>query len=165
MAAVDELTARRAGPEDVPALVRLRGVMVEALGEPSGPDDPWRAAAAAWFADQLQRPERFAAFVVDVPEEGVVAVAAGLCESRAPGPGSLSGMRGRVFNVATDPGWRRRGAARACLGALLVWFQEGTAAEVVELSATAEGDGLYRSLGFARTDRPVMHLRLPAGPR
>ena len=87
--------ARRAGPDDVAALVRMRGVMLEATAGPTGPDASWRAAAAAWFADQLARPDAFAAFVADV-----------------------------------------------------------------ELGATEEAAGLYRSLGFAEAAHPTLRLRL-----
>lgn len=150
-------SVRRAGPEDVPALVRLRGVVLEATTGPTAPDDPWRAAAAAWSTDQLGRPDAFVAFVADEPGVGVVAV--GACSARPPGPGSLSGVGGRVFSVATDPASRRRGHARACLVALLAWFEHETRASAVELGATAEGAGLYRSLGFVETAHPTLRLR------
>jgi GNAT superfamily N-acetyltransferase len=152
--------ARRAGPADVAALAHLRGVVLEATSGPSAPGAPWRAAAAAWFADQLGRPEAFAAFVVEEPGAGVVAVALGTCHSRPPGPGALAGVGGRVFNVATDQGWRRRGHARACLVALLGWFEQETPASVVELGATPEAAGLYRSLGFTDVAHPTLRLRL-----
>jgi ribosomal protein S18 acetylase RimI-like enzyme len=152
--------ARRAGPADVAALVHLRGVMLEATTGPSAPDAPWRAAAAAWFTDHLGRPEAFAAFVVEEPGAGVVAVALGSCQPRPPGPGALSGLSGRVFNVATDPGWRRRGHARSCLVALLAWFERETPVSVVELGATPEAAGLYRSLGFTEAAHPTLRLRL-----
>ncbi|WP_153027457.1 GNAT family N-acetyltransferase [Glycomyces albidus] len=39
--------------------------------------------------------------------------------------------------------------------ALLEWFDERDV-RIVELHATGAGEGLYRSLGFARTDEPAM---------
>lgn len=154
---------RRADGRDAPALVGLRAVMFEAMGTAvGGPDAPWRAAAGAWFSDQLERPATFAAFVVDEPALGVVSAAAGICDARAPGPRGLAGVRGHVFSVATDPRCRRRGHARACLSALLDWFSRDTPAEVVELVATDEGAGLYTSLGFRARAHPTMRVDLRA---
>lgn len=151
---------RRAGVGDAAALVRLRAVMLDAVGEPTAPDAPWRAAALGWFTDRLTRPAELAAFVVEDPGAGVVAVACGTVESRPPGPRTPNGVRGHVFNVATEAAWRRRGHARACLVALLAWYEHQTPAAVVELAATAEGQGLYRSLGFTEVRHPTLRLRL-----
>lgn len=56
-----------------------------------------------------------------------------------------------------------RGHARACLDALLAWFAEDTGARVVNLNATADGAGLYRSLGFAAPRFPALQLRIDTG--
>lgn len=157
--------------------MRLLAVMLAEMGaEVGGPDAPWRAAAHAWFTDQLARPDTFAAFVVVVaaplgaggpgteePGAAVVSAAAGVCDARAPGPRTHSGVRGHVLNVATEPAHRRRGHARACLTALLDWFSRDTAADVAELTATADGAGMYRSLGFRTHEHPSMRLDLRVG--
>ena len=44
--------------------------------------------------------------------------------------------------------------------ALLAWFEHETPASVVELGATPEGAGLYRSLGFTEAAHPTLRLRL-----
>ncbi len=152
---------RRAGVEDAAALVRLRAIMFEAMGVPTGETDAaWRPAAEAWFARWLARPALFAAFVVDAPSPGVISAACGICDARAPGPRGLSGARGQVFNIATDPRRRRRGHARACLTALLTWFEQDTLVEAVELSATPDGVQLYTSLGFRERAHPTLRLGL-----
>ena len=152
---------RRAGVEDAAALVRLRGVMFDAMGVPTGgADAAWRPTAEAWFVQWLARPALFTAFVVDDPSLGVVSAACGICDARAPGPRGLSGARGLVFNIATDPRRRRRGHARACVIALLSWFEKDTPAEAVELSATPDGLPLYTSLGFRERGHPTMRLGL-----
>ncbi|MFD7069033.1 GNAT family N-acetyltransferase [Streptomyces sp. NPDC059913] len=156
--------ARRATLDDVPALVRLRGLMLDGMGvETGGPDAPWRAASADWFTDRLGRPGLFAAFLVDDPELGVVSGAAGACDARAPGPTNLGGLQGHVFNVSTDPRRRRLGHARVCLDALLDWFRTETSVAEVALNATGDGTALYESYGFAPPRHPVLRLRL-AGP-
>lgn len=140
---------RRAEPADAADLVLLRAQMLADMGRPVGDDaDPWRASAEHWFADRLMRDREFASFVVDDPDDGVVACSAGVCDLHAPGPGNLTGVRGHVFNMSTLPAYRRRGYARACLEALLEWFRDETEARVINLNATPDGVALYRSVGF-----------------
>ena len=71
----------------------------------------------------------------------------GQVDQRLPGPSDPTGLRGYVYNVATDPAYRRRGLSRACMTALLEWFAR-SGAEVVDLRASPEGEPLYASLGF-----------------
>jgi GNAT superfamily N-acetyltransferase len=74
---------------------------------------------------------------------------------RLPGPNDPTGLRGYVYNVATDAAYRRRGFSRACLRGLLDWFDDhgvGT----VDLRASRDGEPLYASLGFVRTRDPAM---------
>jgi ribosomal protein S18 acetylase RimI-like enzyme len=149
---------RRAGPADALALVRLRAVMCEAMGEDRLGDE-WRDGAQRWFAGVLADPDRFAAFVVDDPELGVVSGAAGTVEFRAPSPSNLSGARGHVFNVATDPRRRRLGHAGACLHALLAWYRGETPVTRIGLHATGDGIGLYRAAGFTAPHYPELVLR------
>ncbi|HEU4948243.1 MAG TPA: GNAT family N-acetyltransferase [Kribbella sp.] len=155
------IEARRAKPDDAEALVRLRALMLAAMGVETGPDDaPWRETARRWFAEQLALPDAFAAFVVDDPEVGVVAGAAGNCIVHPPGPNDPTTSRGHLFNVSTEPDFRRRGLARACVIALLDWYREETEVGQVELHATPQGDGLYRALGFADSSYPAQRLRI-----
>ncbi|GAA1160408.1 hypothetical protein GCM10009654_15840 [Streptomyces hebeiensis] len=152
---------RRAVPSDAAALVRLRALMLEAMGLPVGAADaPWRSAALDWFDERLARTDEFAAFVAEDPGLGVVSSAVGICDRHAPGPLNLSGVHGHVFNVSTDPRRRGLGHARACLDALLDWFATGTGARVIGLNATGDGLGLYRSLGFTAPRHPALQLRL-----
>ena len=81
---------------------------------------------------------------------------AGLEDRRLPGPRDPVGLRGYVYNVATDPAYRRRGFSRACMTAVLEWFAE-RAVHLVDLRA-ADGEPLYASLGFVRTPDPAMRL-------
>ncbi|MCW2870820.1 N-acetyltransferase [Actinacidiphila oryziradicis] len=156
---------RRATAADVPALVHLRVLMLDAMGvQTGGPDSAWRRAAELWFTERLRHPEEFAAFVVDDPELGVVSSAVGMCDRHAPSPANVSGVHGHVFNVSTDPQCRRLGHARACLDALLTWFRDETRVRVVNLNATQGGAGLYRALGFEAPRHPALQLRMTSGP-
>jgi GNAT superfamily N-acetyltransferase len=131
---------RWAEAADAGDLVRLRAQMLADMGRSVDDDtDPWRASAEGWFADRLGRAREFAAFVVDDPDDGVVACSAGICDFHAPGPGNFTGVRGHVFNMSTFPAHRGRGYALACLAALLEWFRDETEARVINLNATSEG--------------------------
>lgn len=156
-----EVRLRRATVHDVQALVHLRSLMFSSMGsDVGGQDAPWRVAAAGWFLEQLDRPEQFAGFVIEHPGEGVVSAALGSCHVRAPSPHHVSGAHGRVFNICTEPDQRRRGYGRACLTALLTWFETDTAVRVVDLNATPDGAGMYQAAGFGEPAFPSMRLLL-----
>ena len=162
---------RRATLEDATELARLRTVMFDSLGD-RDTDTGWHAHAVEALRTRLAEPEgRFAAFVVDRPGAGpatdpgtapkapstLAACAVGTVELRLPGPNAPRGLVGHVFNVATDPDFRRRGYSRACMTALLAWYRQHGVRKI-DLFATPEGEPLYASLGFARGSAPAMRL-------
>jgi ribosomal protein S18 acetylase RimI-like enzyme len=151
---------RRATSADVDALLRLRVVMHEGIHGTTAAETVWSAATAEWLVAALDDPATFAAFVVDEPGRGVVSVAVGRTVPGMPSPRNPSGLRGHVFNVATDADRRRRGYARRCMEALLAWFRADTAVGRVELHASADGIELYRSLGFVLPREPALQLTL-----
>jgi GNAT superfamily N-acetyltransferase len=152
------MNARPAGPDDADELVRLRAVMLRSLHSAAW-DDEWRTTAVSTLKSRLAA-GTIGAFVVDRPGgPGLASCALGVIEQRLGGPGNPDGRSGYIFSVATDPDMRRRGFSRACMSALLEWFR-GQGITKVDLRASAEGEPLYRSLGFARTPDPAMRLRL-----
>jgi ribosomal protein S18 acetylase RimI-like enzyme len=157
---VTDIQVRRAKPDDAESLVHLRGLMLAAMGNDiGGPDAPWRLAAREWFAEQLASPDTFAAYVVDDPGVGVVAGAAGNVYVHPPGPHDPTTRRGHLYNVSTHPDFRRQGLARACVVALMEWFEDETGVGQVELHATDEGIDLYRGLGFSESRFPTLRFR------
>lgn len=155
------LPARRATIADAPELTRLRRLMLLAMGtDPAGFDPAWEETAVAHFRNRLSEPDRFAAFVVDAPDrDGLAASAVGWIDRHLPSPGNPSGEVGYIASMSTDPRWRRRGHARAGLLALLGWMRE-RGLVVAELHATADGEPLYRSLGFTPPRTGALRLRL-----
>jgi GNAT superfamily N-acetyltransferase len=87
----------------------------------------------------------------------LAACAVGVIERRLGSPDNPSGEFGYVFNVATDPGYRRRGYSRACMEAVLDWYRQREVAKV-ELRASAEGEPLYLALGFVPVGAPTLRL-------
>lgn len=135
---------RRATPEDIDDLVRLRGVMFDAMGVDSSGE--WRAECAEVLRRCLAD-GTMAAFVV--AEGGrVVSCGVGMLAQRLPGPKTRGGRYGYVQSMATDVHARRRGHAHAVFGALLEWFEENGATSI-GLHATEEGARVYRSFGFS----------------
>jgi GNAT superfamily N-acetyltransferase len=184
------MTARQATPADADELVRLRAVMLRTLSPPDGSppagsppagsppagsppagslvpaspgwDDDWREPARRELEKRLtEAAPTMVAFVVDRPDgTGLAACVVGAIDHRLGGPGNPSGRAGYVFSVATDPDMRRRGYSRACMTALLEWYQQQGISKIA-LRASPNGEPLYRSLGFARTKDPAMRLDLP----
>lgn len=148
---------------DTPELVRLRAVMLAGMHGAVPEPGPWQELAARTLRRRLGDGS-LAAFVVDRPDPAagpvpgpLVACAVGAVESRLGDPGNPTGESGYVFNVATEPGYRRRGYARACVRRLLEWYRERGIA-VVDLRPSPDGEALYRSLGFAPSSTPVLRL-------
>jgi GNAT superfamily N-acetyltransferase len=147
--------ARRAVAGDASELVRLRG-----LGFATG-STGWQPEATATLRKRLSGPEpTWAAFVVDQPgEPRLVACALGVIDDRLGWSDNPTGRFGYVFNVITDPGYRRLGYSRACMEGLVGWYREQEVSQV-DLRASEQGEGLYRQLGFVRTPDPAMRLDL-----
>jgi ribosomal protein S18 acetylase RimI-like enzyme len=152
---------RRATAGDASELVRLRSVMLTSVGglDPV-PDGPWQETAVETLRMRVAEPDgSLAAFVVDKPgiTGGLASCVVGVIESPLADPDTMTGEMGYVFNVATDVDYRRRGYSRACMLALLAWYQQHDVA-VVDLRASVEGEPLYLELGFVRTSSPTMRL-------
>jgi ribosomal protein S18 acetylase RimI-like enzyme len=152
---------RRALPEDAEEVLRLRQVMIDAL--PGGDaSTAWHAEALASLRERLGESDGdFAAFVVDHPDRpgALAALVVGTVDYRIGKAGNPHGLAGYVFSVATDPGARRRGHARACMDELLAWFRERGAGQVM-LTASPEAEPLYSDLGFVTKPDPTMILKL-----
>lgn len=145
-----EPTLRRATPADASELTRLRALMYEAYGvETAGPG--WWEACERAFADRLAREaETFAAVVAEDPGVAghLLACGVGWIEAHLPGPANLTGRRGHVASMSTEPAARRRGLARAVFAGLMCFFVE-RGVRRIDLRAAGMGEELYRSFGFA----------------
>ncbi|GAA2353694.1 hypothetical protein Cme02nite_46170 [Catellatospora methionotrophica] len=151
------IETRRATAADATELVRLRAVMLGAMaGQPVEPG-PWQEHSRALLRRRLaEAGPTMAAYVVD-GADGLAACAVGAIDERLGGPANPSGRTGYVYNVVTDEAYRRRGLSRACMTALLDWFA-GRGVSAVDLRATADGEPLYRALGFAPVAHPTLRL-------
>ncbi|WP_051816631.1 GNAT family N-acetyltransferase [Kitasatospora sp. NRRL B-11411] len=120
------------------------------------PAGPWFEELTAYLADGLDRAEDMAAFVVDGPTGQPISAALGSIYRAPPGP-TYSGRTGYVHLVLTAPHHRHQGFGRAVTSSLLAWFWE-EGCSLVALTASADGEQLYRSLGFRQNDRSMRLL-------
>lgn len=149
---------RRATVDDAPDLTRLRGVMHASMGD--APTDEWAAVCTEAFARRLAT-DTFRAYLV---EDGGRAVCsgAGWLEEHLPSPYLLSGTRGHIASMSTDPEHRRKGYARQVFAALLDWFGELDVRRV-DLRATEDGRPLYEDFGFELLGGATMSWFAPGG--
>lgn len=148
-------TPRRATPDDVEALVRLRALTTDGVD-----DGRWRSAAGWWFAERLDHDDDFAAFVIE-HDHRVVAGAAGHCVRGAPSPDNPTGVLGYVFDVAAEPPWQRQGLASACVESLITWFISSTRAGVLVLEAAGLTAEVHRRGDLQVSPLETVRLVLP----
>ena len=150
-----ETTVRDATPADAADLVRLDAVLLDALGAVG--DDGWQQAATSSLRSSLTDGSVIGALTI--LDDHVVSGAMAAIWHTIPGPGH-DGRRAWIFGVATEPVHRRRGHARATLSRLLERLDEMDIRKI-DLSSTSEGEGVYRSLGFAAAPFPRLVRRPP----
>ncbi|MEU2736678.1 GNAT family N-acetyltransferase [Streptomyces sp. NPDC007095] len=156
---------RQAVEYDLVELVRLRALLFEDLGghffSPAAADDDWLDALAVVLKEQLTA-DAVRILVVDgadgADDRGLAACGIATIEQRLPGPHLRNGRIGHVIGVVTDPSYRRRGHSRSIMRGLLDWFREREVARV-DLYASAEGEPLYRELGFTDHPDPALYWR------
>ena len=144
--------------EDIPQLIELRMAylladfgMLDATVE-----DSIRGSLPSFF-DRHLGGDLFA-YAMRCDDGSIVSIALMLVSEKPPNPRFPHGRIGTVFNVFTVPEHRRRGLARQVMGAL-VEDARLRGLDLVELNATDDGYGLYKSLGFSDADlhRPLEH--------
>jgi GNAT superfamily N-acetyltransferase len=156
-------TIRPATLDDIPDIVRLRVLMFESMDrEPHL--EVWSKQAVVLLEETLTDGTA-AAFVADahVDEDErrrIVASGVGTTCTRLPGPDNPSGRYGYIASMATEPEWRGQGLARGIVAALLDWFG-AQGIDRVDLHASAAGDRIYRTFGFAESRYPELRWTRP----
>ena len=153
-------TARRATPADAEGITRLRSELI--LSQPL--DSTWLALCRDQLALRLQSGGDARAYVIDAPDGGLANCALALVSPVLPAPRYPQGLAARVQAVATRPGYRRRGYAKAALTALLDDLeQEGVT--LFELHASDESRPLYEGLGFVSDPALMRRTAVPPQSR
>jgi GNAT superfamily N-acetyltransferase len=76
-----------------------------------------------------------------------------------PGPRYMGDRIAVVYNVYTEPAYRRQGLARRIMEAIHAWCREEGIASVA-LNASRDGRPLYESMGYQLPPNPMMFLGL-----
>lgn len=151
-------TLRLATVDDAEALTRLRGLMHSSMGD--APTEEWARLCTEAFRRRLAT-DGFRAYLVE--DDGrAVASGVGWLDEHLPSPYLLSGLRGHIASMSTDPDHRRRGHARVVFQALMDWFGSLGIARV-DLRATEEGGVLYEQFGFRVLGGATMAWFAPGG--
>jgi ribosomal protein S18 acetylase RimI-like enzyme len=157
-----EFTIRRAAKADAEALVSLWRKLVrhhEKLGDRTGlsPDAP-----RAW-AKFLREHLRAKTSAVLVAESAGRLLGMGMASVRESPPTSASRRRGVITDLYVEPEWRRRGAGRALVAALLEHLRAlGLAeADVTAASVNPEAALFWQKMGAVERRR-VMTIDLSA---
>lgn len=146
---------RMAVAEDIDALTQNRMDFVASIRTLDDPES-FRRATRAYFTEHLNDGTLVGYLCV---EEGAIISSCVLCISQVmPMRSAPDGKVGLLLNVYTIPSHRGRGLARSLVGMMLDRARE-LGLSKVELEATEDGYPLYRTLGFAVSERH-MELRL-----
>jgi len=158
----DGVTIRSASIADIPALVRLRREMFEAMGfEDATTLDASDSACGRYFHEAMGAGS-FRAWVA-VTADGTVVASGGLViDCHPPGPDNLGGQTGYLMSLSTARAFRRRGLATRIMRAMLAALRE-SGIPAAALHATDAGRPLYAALGFR--DSNEMRLSLPVTGR
>ena len=152
------LTMRKAGPGELPEILRHRRCMFLDMGYPD--DDRLAAAmkaAEGFFARRLANGEYQAWFIEDRSGKVIAGGGVVVFDYHA-GPRDPSPRRPVIVNVYTDPAHRREGLARFLMQTMIAWCRSEGFGSVV-LHASDQGRHLYETLGFVPTNEMRLMLR------
>ncbi|MET9777896.1 GNAT family N-acetyltransferase [Streptomyces sp. NPDC006367] len=152
-------SVRAATTADAEAIVRMRSEYV--LSTPLS--EQWIRRCAQELAPRLTDQGDARAFVIDAPDGTMAACALGLLHPVLPAPACPRGLAARVHVVATHPGHRRRGYARAVVSTLLGHLADVEQVTLFEVHAGVEAQQLYRELGFTGSPA-LMRMTRPEQP-
>ncbi|WP_330238106.1 GNAT family N-acetyltransferase [Streptomyces sp. NBC_00525] len=141
---------RRAGAADAAELTRLRLVMLASADV--HPDPGWTPQCEAYFRERLGTDPHFVAYVIAAGDL-LLSSAVGQCMRSLPRPGRAPYV-GHIASVATDPAHRRRGYARLTFRAVHDHLVAAGCSRI-DLTASPEGEALYRSIGYADPTGPT----------
>jgi GNAT superfamily N-acetyltransferase len=148
---------RRGTLADIPAITRHRlGMMREMqLATP----DQWAAYDPHFrtFAQREIQAGNFNSFLAETPAGEVVSGGAVFVVPWPGNPSDRLQQRAFILNVYTEPEFRRRGIARAVVGAMVDWCR-ARGFHSVRLLASDAGRPLYQSMGFLPTQEMKLEL-------
>jgi ribosomal protein S18 acetylase RimI-like enzyme len=146
-----EIRAARLDEKDLEIIVgHRRGMFFDMGHRDEGKLAEMSERFRVWLRRKMEAEEYLGWFAMG--EDEVVRAGAGLWLMDWP-PHMIGGgkWRGNIVNVYTEREFRRRGLARELMKMAMDWCERKEVGTVV-LHASAEGKGLYESLGFVGTN-------------
>lgn len=153
----EPFTIRVAVPADVEIICAHRRAMFGAMGSARERIAAMDAPFARWLTPRLARGE-YCGWLAENAHGTVIAGVGLWLVAGPPTPSDQSLQRGYVFNVFTEPDFRRRGIARQLMNTVMAWCRANEI-RVIALHASDDGRALYASLGFEPTNE--MRILLP----
>ncbi len=147
---------RTATPDDGPHLLRLWALLFDEDDATRG--EPWRGHAQTWFAQFVGDPYVARFPIIDIDGQ-IVATGIGSLELGVPNPFCPQGRTVRLANVITHPKHRRKGYGTLVVSDITEWARS-IDADRIDLSATPEGQRIYKQAGFVPTTAPRLKLVL-----
>lgn len=155
----DRIPVRAATPHDAEAIIRMQSNHV--MSAPMSED--WIRRCTDKLAPRLTPAGDAWAFAIDAPDGTLASCALGLIHTVLPAPANPRGLAAAVTVVATQPGLRRRGYARAVVSALIDHLADVKDITLFEVNASVEAVPLYRELGFTGVPA-LMRMTRPKQP-
>lgn len=147
---------RTATHDDGPQLLRLWTLLFDE--DDATRDEPWRRHARTWFAEFVGDPHVVRFPVIEVDGQ-IVSTGIGALELGVPNPYCPRGRTVRLANVITHPEHRRKGYATLVVDDVTDWARS-IDADRIDLSASPEGQSIYKRAGFVATTAPRLKLVL-----
>jgi GNAT superfamily N-acetyltransferase len=149
------LHIRRATPEDAAIIAHHRASMFREMGSINEEQAAALEASSLPILRDWLTSNNYLGWLIE--SEGQVIAGGGvILRPLLPRPECLhGGEEAYILNVYTEPQYRRQGAARQLLEAIIAWCRERGCARVT-LHPSEEGQPLYASLGFERTKEMLL---------
>jgi GNAT superfamily N-acetyltransferase len=156
---------RRATLADLDVLVEHRVRMFEDMGVLSMPGASRERLVREFrvWLDDTMPDGTYVAWLVEAQDDSgaptIVAGAGATIIPWPPGPFYSSGRLAFVYNVYTEPAYRRRGLGRLVMDAVHAYCREAGIGSVA-LNASEAGQPLYAQMGYQVTRSPMMFLSM-----
>ena len=147
---------REATLADADTLARHRAGMFTDMGVPV---DPAMIAEFRRWLNEMMPAGTYRAWVVESTTGEVISGGGITIIPWPPGPRSLGGRVAFVYNVYTEPAFRKQGHGRAIMEAIHTWCRAAGIWSVA-LNASQFGQALYEAMGYRVTDSPMMYVAL-----
>ncbi|MEO8681747.1 MAG: GNAT family N-acetyltransferase [Vicinamibacterales bacterium] len=142
---------------DIPQIVAHREGMFRDMGTPTA-FAAMATAFDAWLATAMPAGD-YRGWVAVGSGDEVVAGAGVVIFLWPPGPLTMDGRCACVFNVYTQPAHRRQGLAKRMMESIHAWSR-AQGIERMVLNASRDGHPIYKAMGYAEVDHPMMRLSL-----